>query len=388
MSFRTFYQEYKSTLYFSLILTVCVVLSHWLSRYIPVDYFNNTITPVMNVMVMTICLSGAWMIFRHSGGMRIRLAWGTTLVVWGGVGLLFLLLTYGFKSTILTIGDDQLTLATLFASDLLGWVMVLYPTEVLRPGWMTYKRAIVQLLPLLAIALLDSVTPYDLRFLAMLYPLGLLGLLIIHIRAYANWCEENFSTLDDIDVQWIWRYLYMLLLAGASLLYMCITDNPTRAFTQQWLFVFFFVYSTEQIAFRRDPWKMVHPKDSEAEEAPHETASDETNTSYREALEQWMDSKKPYLNTEFRLLDLREVLPLNRTYLSQFISTTYGCNFYQFVARYRVEEAKRLMTEHPDMKLQDVAEKSGFSSPAALSHIFSRETGLTPSEWSKKFVSA
>lgn len=72
---------------------------------------------------------------------------------------------------------------------------------------------------------------------------------------------------------------------------------------------------------------------------------------------------------------------MNRTYLSQFINAEYGCNFYQFVTGYRIEEAKRLMREHPQMQLQEVAEQSGFSSPTVFSRIFSREVGMTPRDW-------
>ena len=94
-----------------------------------------------------------------------------------------------------------------------------------------------------------------------------------------------------------------------------------------------------------------------------------------------METEKPYLNPEFRLNDLRQVLPLNRTYLSQLINTEYDCTFYQFVTNYRIEEAKRLMKEKPDLKMQDIAEQCGFSSPVVFSRIFARETGETPSEW-------
>lgn len=94
-----------------------------------------------------------------------------------------------------------------------------------------------------------------------------------------------------------------------------------------------------------------------------------------------METEKPYLNPDFRLIDLRDVLPLNRTYLSQLIKNTYGCNFYQFVTNYRIEEAKRLLRENPYMKMQDVAEQSGFSSPTVFTRIFAKETGFLPSEW-------
>ena len=100
-----------------------------------------------------------------------------------------------------------------------------------------------------------------------------------------------------------------------------------------------------------------------------------------EQLTRWMEQQKPYLNPEFKLMDLRAVLPMNRTYLSQFINDTYGCSFYQFVNRYRIEEAQRLMREHPDMRLSDVATRSGFSSRRVFSQIFTREAGTTPTEW-------
>ena len=83
-------------------------------------------------------------------------------------------------------------------------------------------------------------------------------------------------------------------------------------------------------------------------------------------------------------MDLRQILPLNRTYLSQLINTEYGCNFYQFVTRYRIEEAKRVMLANPFMKMQDVGEQCGFSSPTDFARIFSREVGMTPSEWTSK----
>jgi len=82
-------------------------------------------------------------------------------------------------------------------------------------------------------------------------------------------------------------------------------------------------------------------------------------------------------------MDLRAVLPMNRTYLSQFINDTYNCSFYQFVTRYRVEEAKRIMQENPEMKMADVAVRSGFSSRVVFSQIFSKETGMSPRDWNK-----
>ena len=48
-------------------------------------------------------------------------------------------------------------------------------------------------------------------------------------------------------------------------------------------------------------------------------------------MDRWMEQEKPYVNPAFQQTDLRAVLPLNRTYLSQFIRAEYGCTFYQWL---------------------------------------------------------
>ena len=145
-----------------------------------------------------------------------------------------------------------------------------------------------------------------------------------------------------------------------------------------------FVYSTEQILFRKDPWKML--RHAEAEKS--QERSDWPNQELREKLEQWMEQEKPYVNPDFQLSDLGQVLTMNRTYLSQFIHNEYGCTFYQFVNRYRIEEAKRLKLEHPELKVQDISARCGFSSPAVFSRTFASIEGMTPREWARKIDSA
>jgi len=288
---------------------------------------------------------------------------------------------------VMNMGAAQLTTYELLLGNLLGWTLVLYPTETIRPGWLKPKTIAWQLLPMITLVALDYVVPFTLRPVIALYPFALLFITLSHIRSYRIWCENNYSSMEHIDVQWIIRYCFMLFLVGANYVYMCTGHGHARAFTQQWFIVFMLGYSTEQILFRRNPWEMVHStEDSSSDTAVPEpddaSVADEATMANRQKLEQWMEHDKPYLNPDFRLIDLQQVLPMNRTYLSQFIHAEYNCSFYQFVGHYRVEEAKRMMREHPDMKFTTVATRCGFSSPVVFTRIFSAFTGKTPSEWS------
>ncbi len=372
---------YNSVIRFTAILIACVALSFWLSGYIPEDLFIYSISPSLIACTVAVALLGVWLVFRHTDGLRFRRMWGWTLLVWGVVDAAYIIFAITAPGKVMDMGAYKLNSLELLLGNLLGWVLLLYPTEVLRPGWMTWRRALCQLLPIFMLVALDYAIPLNLQPLISLYPVLFLLLLFTHLRAYKNWCEENFSTLDDIDVQWIMCYLVMCVLIGLVLMYIYFANSSTRGFTQLWLTIFMFVYSTEQILFRKDPWLMV----SRTENEKARETNNRPNTEYRKRLETWMECEKPYHNLDFRLTDLAQVLPLNRTYLSQFIHAEYGCSFYQFVNRYRIEEAKRLMIEHAEMKAQEISARCGFSSPAVFSRSFSALEGMSPREWAKKY---
>ena len=386
--YRELWHNYHSEVFFCIILMLCVGVSTWLSRFIPDALFDHVLTPMMNVATFTVAFMGAWVVYRHSEGMLMRRLWGHALIIWGLGDLLYLVCWIVAPEKVLNIGAEHLTTYELLFGNILGWVMVLYPTEALRPGWLNGRIVAWQLLPILALVILDYILPINLRPVVALYPYALLGLVLTHIRAYRIWCEQNYSSMDNIDVQWIIRYCIMLFIVGANYVYLCSTHGHARGFTQEWFVVFMLAYSTEQILFHKDPWAGVGAEnaDNEAEEtddAPSPVNDHTPDNTYVRTLEQWMEKDKPYLNPDFKLMDMRAVLPMNRTYLSQFINDTYNCSFYQFVTRYRVEEAKRIMQENPEMKMADVAVRSGFSSRVVFSQIFSKETGMSPREWNK-----
>lgn len=376
--------KYAEEVRFILILMVCVILSLWLSSYIPGPVFDSIISPSLIACSVTVSLAGAWMVFRHAEGLRTRKLWGLAIFLWGLADLAYLLSWKFLPSPAMNMGAARLTTFELLMGNVMGWLMILYPTEALRPGWMSWRHAFEQLAPMFVLAGLDYLLPVNLQLLISLYPFVLTLLLFSHVRKYRIWCEENFSSLDDIDVRWIIRYLAMLFLTGLVYLIMCLTTGTTRGFTQLWLTIFMIIYGTEQILFRRDPWEMLQQQGEPVEDEPAvEPEKPQPDSAYRKALDEWMEKEKPYLNPDFKLMDLQNVLPMNRTYLSQFIHSEYDCSFYQFVNHYRIDEAKRLKIQHPDMKMAEISARCGFSSPSVFSRTFTAIAGITPRDWSR-----
>lgn len=357
-----------------------LIASTFLSRLIPQDFFDSFLNPALSFAFAVVCFFGATLCLKHLENNRIRKVWAIIMILWGGCELVMVAL---FKSAYnpFQVGNELMDSSSMLIACVFAWLLLIYPSISIRPGKFNWRRGALLLLPLVVLGGIDYLLPVDLRILIALYPLGLMVVIFLNIRKYRQWCEDNFSTLDDIDAQWIVRYMVMILLSGLVFYYLCVSDDPARAFTQQWYLMFVLGYTTEQVLFRPDPWERLHSTAVEEEKEE----SNPSNSAYRAKLEEWIEKEKPYLNPDFQLSDLRQVLPLNRSYLSRFINSAYGCSFYQWVNRLRIEEAKRLMREQPELKIQDVAERCGFSNQKVLWRTFVNETGMSPSEWKAKF---
>lgn len=100
-----------------------------------------------------------------------------------------------------------------------------------------------------------------------------------------------------------------------------------------------------------------------------------------ERLEQMMREEKIYLSQQVSLDNLSERLGTNRSYLSQAINIGIGCGFPEYVARFRIREAKRLLLSGA-YKPSEVYREIGFGSTSAFYTTFKKlEQGLTPAEW-------
>jgi len=105
-----------------------------------------------------------------------------------------------------------------------------------------------------------------------------------------------------------------------------------------------------------------------------------------DALLHHMNSKRPYLEPELSLEQLARQLSVKPRALSQVINEMTGQSFFDFINTYRIEEAKRLLSDKSDPKITvlEILYEVGFNSKSSFNTIFKRQTGLTPSEFKKK----
>lgn len=108
----------------------------------------------------------------------------------------------------------------------------------------------------------------------------------------------------------------------------------------------------------------------------------------KEKLRQIMEQNKPFLKSDLKLSELADLLSVPAYQLSQLINEEFFVNFYDFVNKYRIEEAKKLLVEDAnDFKILAVAFEVGFSSKATFNRAFKKFTDHTPTEFKSKFSS-
>lgn len=94
-----------------------------------------------------------------------------------------------------------------------------------------------------------------------------------------------------------------------------------------------------------------------------------------------METQRVYTDSELGLSNLAEQLSITPNQLSQIINQQASKSFYEFVNEYRIDHAKRLLKEHPDKTVLDIALAVGFGNKATFNRVFKQNTGTTPTSF-------
>lgn len=99
-------------------------------------------------------------------------------------------------------------------------------------------------------------------------------------------------------------------------------------------------------------------------------------------IKNYMEVEKGYLNNDLKLHQMAEALSLSANHISQVINELEGCNFTDFVNRYRIEEAKKLIVDNRKAyKIIQIAYMSGFNNKATFNSAFKKFVGMQPTRY-------
>lgn len=207
----------------------------------------------------------------------------------------------------------------------------------------------------------------------------------------------NETQADDIGayIEWLSIFTYWALIFGVG----CglLTFLPDE-YVFIWIlssipFYSYLFYSYQNYLLFYEQVENAFEQDIQSEEelltnseTEHEIVSEkEVPRSYTEFIERvdnWIKTDG-YVQQGLTIKELSEILYTNRTYLSAYIKTTYKMTFREWITSLRLEYAKNILKEHPEINIQKLADSSGFLSQSNFIKLFSEKEGCTPAKWKK-----
>ena len=207
----------------------------------------------------------------------------------------------------------------------------------------------------------------------------------------------NETQADDIGayIEWLSIFTYWAVIFGVG----CglLTFLPDK-YVFIWIlssipFYSYLFYSYQNYLLFYEQVENAFEQDIQSEEelltnseTEHEIVSEkEVPRSYTEFIERvdnWIKTDG-YIQQGLTIKELSEILYTNRTYLSAYIKTTYKMTFREWITSLRLEYAKNILKEHPEINIQKLAESSGFLSRSNFIKLFTEKEGCTPAKWKK-----
>ena len=204
--------------------------------------------------------------------------------------------------------------------------------------------------------------------------------IIVRILNYRKEIREEFSSISRIDLGWLlFIFFAFILMWSVDVLGLIFKGGEYFAIVSVSIN---FIFATALVIRG-----LRHPKTFTGLKDPKKYSGSVLNNKqvqeYSEQIKEVMAEKKPFLNPDLTVRDLAERINIHPKALSQVINSSFKRNFFDFINKYRIEEAKMIMIKDTHKTVLEVLYQVGYNSKSAFNVAFKKESGMTPTEFRK-----
>jgi len=208
------------------------------------------------------------------------------------------------------------------------------------------------------------------------------------VQQYQKMIKNNFSELKGINMSWIKNFilvfLAVLLSIGVALTIFSseylneVIGLPTISF----LYIFLFYKAITHPLILNNYYIILDDSSSTETKQKLKLSEDEVQTSFLRLVD-YVEKTKPFLASRLTIKDLAKQLGVRDYILSKVINEKTGSNFYTFINTYRVEEAKKKLSnnQYKHFSIEAIGKESGFNSSSCFFEVFKKFCGKTPKEF-------
>lgn len=219
---------------------------------------------------------------------------------------------------------------------------------------------------------------------------------LVLIAKYRNQLKTTHSNIERVDIRWLISLVIGFLvitvteaaLACAKLLHLFIGFHPhwfevigLTGYYVVFVLVLALVFTSIRYFSGFVTVKQKDPLKKPVEEKL-------LNTGFAEKIDAMMREHKPYLQPDITLDMLAETLKIPSRDLSLVFNRHFDSNFYEFINRYRIEEAKKMLADpkHKSKTITHIYLDIGFNSKSVFNTFFKKHVGQTPSEYRQEHL--
>lgn len=326
-------------------------------------------------------------------------------------------LLFAFSDYIMPEGANFFFIGTSFGF-LFGPLLLLYSQSFITDNFRFNKKHLLHAVPFLIYNILYAVfyyfepLPLKIEMLqrgnVLPYSLGFWVNLIMNIQIliymtitlllllkYSTRIRTLYSTVHHLNLGWlelvVYAFLFMWLIDFAHfLLRNTVGISPEVSgyltfvsITINFVFANLVIYKGLKQPFQFFTVEKELPKTKNDGDAVPE----EQSNLYLEKLLAYMSAEKPYLISTLTLKELSDRIELNPRILSRIINERKNQNFFDFINSYRISDAKLILSNPAKRKMTilEVLYGVGFNSKSVFNATFKKYTGITPTEYRKRY---
>lgn len=270
-----------------------------------------------------------------------------------------------------------------------NWIVAIdamYAMELVRPGSIDVKKFLLNLSFFLLFTIAYVVTGSQAVFVAFLvftvfYAVVLLLSIYCFMQKYKRMVKEIRSDLTNVNVDWLWTCVTMLLVLLG--LWLVVYLNGTESLD----FIYYILMTTVWvvISIRTERQQMLDKGEREAVSTV--TRQQEINMAsfhFAEKLDGLEKSGYFCSHPQITLTELSAVLNTNRTTLSNYINNVKNMSFYDYINESRLKVSENLVKEGR-LTQEEIAIRSGFNSTSTFRRAFNKKYGISPMDYRKKY---
>lgn len=200
---------------------------------------------------------------------------------------------------------------------------------------------------------------------------------------YAEYPELSGKRLDSVVLAF---FLYGIL----SLINLLSFSRPVVVGSVIVASVFFVVFAVALVNLQRlfslvSPaftYEQQRPVEEQSEPALPEQPEVSESMSIDDAVSCWTSRQdKPYLKRGITVASVSAEMKISPRVLSDYLNNTLNLNFNAWINTLRIGEVKKILVNEKQASLLDVAVRTGFADQSAMSKVFKKITGESPTEF-------